>query len=106
MYKRFVISSLISLFMFFVLPMASAEDQPTQEESNEKDLVIIKGEIIEIAEDGNCIVVDTGVEKTKFLTTREFLNDEYLEVGDKVEVIGERTANGLRLVDYNYSYDE
>jgi len=106
MSKRFFVGCLISLFVFSVLPLTFAQNEYVQEEPEKENLVTVKGAITEIAEDGSYIIVDDGVDKTKFLTTKEFLDEEYLEVGDKLQVTGERTANGIKLVDYNYDYDD
>ncbi|MDP2922963.1 MAG: hypothetical protein Q8O30_04505 [Candidatus Omnitrophota bacterium] len=62
----------------------------------------IKGTIKEIAADGSSMVVDT----TKVLVTKELLEDSYLEVGDKVEVIVEKTDAGPRVKSCNYIFEE
>jgi hypothetical protein len=40
------------------------------------------------------------------LTTKEFLDDSYLEVGDNVEVTAEITDSGLKAKNYNYIFEE
>ncbi|MFA5008788.1 MAG: hypothetical protein WC546_06165 [Candidatus Omnitrophota bacterium] len=73
---------------------AQAVQQPKEE--------VIKGIIKEIAADGSYIVVDN----TKVLTTKEFIDDSYLEVGDNVEVTAQMTDAGLRAKNYNYIFEE
>jgi len=63
---------------------------------------VVKGIIKEIAADGSFIVIDN----TKVLTTKEFLDDSYLEVGDNVEVTAEATDAGLKAKNYNYIFEE
>lgn len=100
MYKKFFGGVLISVFTFSVLLLTFAQNQP------KKDLITVTGVIKEIAEDGSYIVVDDGVKGTKFITTKEFIEEEYLEVGDKVKASGEETSKGIELKDYEYSYDD
>lgn len=63
---------------------------------------VVKGIIKEIAADGSYIII----ENTKVLTTKEFLDDSYLEVGDNVEVTAEATDAGLKAKNYNYIFEE
>jgi len=68
--------------------------------------VVAEGTISEIASDGTSISVDTGKETVKFITTKDFIDEAYMEVGDKVKIAGEKTDTGLKLVDYDYVFDE
>jgi len=63
---------------------------------------VVKGIIKVIAADGSFIVI----ENTKVLTTKEFLDDSYLEVGDNVEVVAQATEAGLKAKNYNYIFEE
>lgn len=63
---------------------------------------MVKGIVKEIAEDGSFIVVN----ETKITTTKEFLEDSYLEIGDNVEITTEKTATGLKAVAYNYIFED
>jgi hypothetical protein len=40
------------------------------------------------------------------MTTKEFLEDSYLEVGDNVEITAENTDQGLKAKSYNYIFEE
>jgi len=71
-----------------------AAEQPKEE--------VVKGIIKEIAADGSFVVIDN----TKVLTTKEFLDDSYLEVGDNVEIAAEATDAGLKAKNYNYIFEE
>jgi len=77
-----------------------AEGTPKVAEQPKEE--VVKGIIREIAADGSFIVI----ENTKVLTTKEFLDDSYLEVGDNVEVIAEVTESGLLAKNYNYIFEE
>ena len=77
------------------------EEQPKQEQPKE-ELVTIKGTVKEIAKDKSYILVDD----TKILTTKEFLDESYLEVGDKVEITAQKVGDNLKAVDYNYIFEE
>lgn len=105
MHKKIFVGCLISAFAFTVLPLAFAQSW-SEEAAKEENLIVAKGEITEIAEDGSYITVDDEGEKTRFLTTKEFISEEYLEVGDKVKVYGEKTASGIKLTNYEYDYDD
>jgi len=72
------------------------------EEQPKEELVTIKGTVKEIAKDKSYILVDD----TKILTTKEFLDESYLEVGDKVEIAAQKVADGLKAVNYNYIFEE
>lgn len=78
----------------------AAEGTPKLAEQPKEE--VVKGIIKEIAADGSFIVIDS----TKVLTTKEFLDDSYLEVGDNVEVTAEMTDAGLKAKNYNYIFEE
>lgn len=81
-----------------VQPATEAASKPAEQPKEE----VVKGIIKEIAADGSFIVIDN----TKVLTTKEFLDDSYLEVGDNVEVTAEATDAGLKAKNYNYIFEE
>jgi ribosomal protein S1 len=81
-------------------PVAVKEAPAASKEANKDN--IIKGTVKEIAEDGSYLVVND----TKIAATKEFLDDSYLEVGDKVEITVEKTATGLKATNYNYVFEE
>jgi hypothetical protein len=83
-------------------PQGSTPAQATPQENKTANLSTIKGTVKEVAADKTYIVVDS----TKILTTKEFLAESYLEVGDKVEITTEKTNDGLKAVTYNYVFDE
>jgi hypothetical protein len=62
----------------------------------------IKGTVKQIAADSTYIIVDG----TKIFTTKEFLEDSYVEVGDKVEITIEKTEMGLKATSYDYVFDD
>ena len=62
----------------------------------------VRGTIKEIARDGSYILVDD----SKIITSEDFLTDSYLEVGDKVEITVEDTAQGLKALDYDYLFGD
>jgi hypothetical protein len=75
------------------------------ENVDSEDLVpenVIQGEIKEIASDGSYIIV----EETRIITTKEFLEDSYLAVGDKVEITVEGISPNLTAVSYSYLFEE
>ncbi|MCM8819954.1 MAG: hypothetical protein NC925_04070 [Candidatus Omnitrophica bacterium] len=74
----------------------------TGKQKAEENTTTIKGEIKEIAKDKTYIIV----EDTKILTTKEFVDEGYLEVGDKVEITAEKTKDGLKAISYNYIFEE
>jgi hypothetical protein len=87
------VSILILMFVFFVLNFGFAQ---------EADQIKIKGAVEKIAEDGSYIIVNS----QKISTTSEFLNDAYLEVGDNIEVVAEKSDQGLKIVSYEFTIDE
>lgn len=93
MAKRAYLIFLIAVFLFSAAGTGLAQ--------NEKE-EIVKGTIQEISKDGSYIVVDG----KKIVTTKEFLEESYLEVGDNVEITAQMTKNGLEALDYKYLYDE
>lgn len=76
-----------------------AIEQPKTEQSKEE---IVKGIIRQIAPDGSYIVIGD----TKILTTKEFIDDSYLEVDDNVEVAADKTDQGLKAKSCNYIFEE
>jgi hypothetical protein len=81
-----------------------AVDKPEAVSANDK--ITAEGTISDIAADGSSISVDTGKETVKFLTTKDFIDEAYMETGDKVKIVGEKTDAGVKLVDYDYVFDE
>jgi hypothetical protein len=82
----------------------STEPQKSPEQPKSKPTLeeTVKGVIKEISADGNYIIIDD----KKIMTTKELLEDSYLEVGDKVEVIAEKTDAGLQAKTCNYIFEE
>ncbi|MFA5271523.1 MAG: hypothetical protein WC412_04170 [Candidatus Omnitrophota bacterium] len=81
-------------------PKTEAEPQGTSQSVSQEE--VIKGVIKEIAVDGSFVVVND----TKILTTKEFLDDSYLEAGDNVEITAEKSEQGLKAKSYNYIFEE
>lgn len=107
MSKNILISSLVSVFVFSMLSFAFAENSaPATGENKEENQVVVSGTIVEIAQDGSYLVVDDTGKKTKFFTSKEFVESEYLEEGDRVKAYGKPSVQGLELVDYMYDYGE
>jgi hypothetical protein len=79
-----------------------SESQPQAAPQNVSQEEVVKGAIKEIAADGSYVVVND----TKVFTTKEFLEDSYLEVGDNVEITAEKTDQGLKAKSYNYVFEE
>ncbi len=123
MYKKFSYLFILSIFIFSVIAVAQpeqktpeaqaaqnaqatanvqqpAEGAPKAAEQPKEE--VVKGIIKEIAADGSSITIDN----TKVLTTKEFLDDSYLEVGDNVEVTAGVTDAGLKAKNYNYIFEE
>jgi len=63
---------------------------------------IVKGVIEEVAQDGSYIIVN----KQKINTAKDFVDEAYFEVGDKVKIEVKSSAQGLEAVDYEYIFDE
>jgi hypothetical protein len=113
MFKKIVFFFLVCLLGAFVSFAQENKDQPAiapavapvaapaAADQENKD-TIVKGTVKEIAKDGSYIMIDA----TKINTTKEFLEDAYLEVGDKVEITAKQDKDGLSAVDYNYIFDE
>lgn len=105
--KNILVSSLVSVFVFSMLSFAFAQNSaPAIEENKEEKQTVARGTIIEIAQDGSYIIVDDSAKKTKFFTSKEFVENEYLEEGDQIKAYGELNEQGLKLVDYMYDYGE
>ncbi len=81
-------------------PKAQVQPQTTPQSAPQEE--VVKGVIKEIANDGSYVIVND----TKILTTKEFLEDSYLEVGDNVEITAEKTDQGLKAKSYNYIFEE
>ena len=81
---------------------SQATQGSAQEKASEKEKIVVKGTVEKIAEDATSIVVNG----TTLLTTRELVEDVYLEVGDKVEVTAEKTDQGLKAQDISFFFEE
>jgi hypothetical protein len=90
----------------------SADDTatPSAPVSSDKPLaantVTVSGTISEIATDGSYLIINDGTNPVKFSTSKDFIDEAYMEVGDKVKTTGEKTADGLKLLDYDYIFDD
>jgi hypothetical protein len=116
MVKRFSYWFILSVFLLAGIATAQTEQKTTganalvvqekipavAEEAAQLKEEVVKGIIKEIAPDGSFIII----ENTKVLTTKEFLDDSYLETGDNVEVTAETTDSGLKAKNYNYIFEE
>jgi hypothetical protein len=112
--KRFSYLFILSTFLISAVAIAQVEQKASDAKATENagegvsQVVeqpkeeIVKGIIKEIAADGSFIVI----ENTKVSTTKEFLDDSYLEVGDNVEVVAQATEAGLKAKNYNYIFEE
>jgi len=74
--------------------------------TDESGFEMVTGQVTEIAEDGSYIVVSDGTQDSKFLTSRDALEEYGLEIGDEIEAYGIPTPRGLELIDCEYSYAE
>lgn len=70
--------------------------------AQEDDSVLLKGKIEQISEDGSYITIDG----QKVLTTKELAEEAYFELGDRVEIKAENSQEGLRVLSYEYIYEE
>ena len=120
MFKLFLFSCAVCSFVFAMPVFAQSPVEPSandknattdqaqpaksveQPQTNPSAEETVKGIIKEIAADGSYIVIDD----KKIMITKELLEDSYLEVGDKVEVITEKTAAGLQAKTCNYIFEE
>lgn len=87
------------LFLSFS-PLSFSQEKETKEEVASSDLKEIVGIVEEISEDGSFLIID----RQKVLTTQEFLDESFIEVGDRIKVFGEESPQGLKIVDYEYLY--
>lgn len=107
MSKNIFMSLLVSVFVFSVVSFSFVQSSASAtEENKEENQVVISGTIVEIAQDGSYLVVEDNGKKTKFFTSKEFVENEYLEEGDQIKAYGKPDAQGLKLVDYMYDYGE
>lgn len=68
----------------------------------EKDLVVIKGVIEKIDENGRCMMIDG----QKLLIPSEKVEDFYMEVGDPIKITARESEDGLTMIEYEYYIDE
>ncbi|MDD5773258.1 MAG: hypothetical protein PHX78_07315 [bacterium] len=73
--------------------------KPGVEEKVKKE---IRGKITEIAEDETYLKIGD----IKIITSKQFLKDSFVSVGDNIEIMAEETPKGLKALDYKYIYDE
>ncbi|MBN2120876.1 MAG: hypothetical protein JW734_07480 [Candidatus Omnitrophica bacterium] len=90
-----ILALLAVSFLLLVNTTGFTQGDPTAKET-------LNGTLTEIAEDGSYIMLDG----TKILVSQDFLDGFYLEVGDKAEIIAERTDQGLQAIDYDYAFDD
>lgn len=88
-----------------VTPSAQAAVNPAavspQKDGNASQETVT-GTVREIASDKSSIVVGT----TKLITTPAFVDESYMEVGDKVKVSTAKTPAGLAAVECSYVFDD
>lgn len=68
----------------------------------EKDLVVIKGVIEKIDENGRCMMIDG----QKLLIPSEKVEDFYMEVGDPIKITARESEDGLTMIEYECYIDE
>lgn len=68
----------------------------------EENQIVIEGQIEEVSADGNYIVINN----ERISVTQDFLEESYLEEGDEIKAIVEKTEDGLKIVEYQYIIDE
>jgi hypothetical protein len=121
MLKKGKVLFLIIIIQIFFVSTLRAQDESTKpddkqtlaeenkEENNkgkpdikEKTKQEIRGMITEIAENGTYLKIG----EKKIITSKQFLNDSFLAVGDNVEIMGEETPDGLKALDFKYIYEE
>lgn len=85
---------LLGIFLLSFFTLASFSFAQEEEET------IITGTVEEIAEDGDYVVVAG----QKIITTEDFLEDAYFEVGDKVKIAVENSEDGFKAIDYDYNF--
>lgn len=90
--RKYFFSLLACILLFSILCFS-------QEKNN---LIVVKGTVETIAADGSYIIVDG----KKILTSKEFIENYYLEPEDAVEVMAENKEEGLTAVDCQYIFTE
>lgn len=70
--------------------------------SQEAGETVIEGVIEKIAEDSSSILVAG----TTIITSPEFIDGHYLEVGDKVKITVQEETTGLIAIDCTYVFDD
>ncbi len=96
----------IAVSFYIFTNLSFAQDTPAKEASVTVDKVTAEGLITEVAADQTYIVVGEGDKAVKFMTSPEFLQDAYLEVGDHIKAYGEKDTAGIKLIDYEYVVEE
>lgn len=86
----------------FGTPTDAARQDAVIEKKLQKDSTIISGTVREMANDKSYIVI----EGTKILTSPEFIEETYVEVGDKVRISVVKTPQGLKAEECSYVFDE
>lgn len=71
----------LHIFIIHIFLLLSAINSPLY--ANEANLEVVKGVITEVAKDSSYIVVN----KQKIKTNKKFINDNYIQKGDKVAVV-------------------
>lgn len=90
MYRKILIFSLVIMCSLSGFAFAPAEEEAQR---------TVSGVIQQIDPDGGYIVVDG----EKIITSREFVEEAYFEVGDDVTIFTEETKDGPKAVDYEYN---
>lgn len=96
--KKYLGLFLILFFAFSILDLGFSQEESSRETPKE----IIKGKIEKIAEDGTYIIVDG----KKIMTPKEFLEEAYFEVDDKVAITVKKSKDGVEAVSYEYIFEE
>lgn len=103
--RRIGVESLAVIFVI-ILGLFFSYTYSQENVENKSATKRIVGVVKEIAEDGSKIVLNDTQKDIVILTTKEFLNYSYLEVGDEVEIIAKETSAGLHAVDFNYIFEK
>lgn len=99
MAKKILIPSMVFLLAISLANLSFAQEAKTEQEKSE---VVIKGTVKEIAADASYVVVDD----TNISTTKDFLENSFLEVGDKVEITAQKDEQGLKAISYRYVFED
>lgn len=102
MLKKSSVLFLIIIFQIIFVSILCAQDKSTKPDFTENSKQKIRGKITEIAEDETYIKIG----EKKIITSKQFLNDFFITVGDNVEIMVEEIPEGVKALDSKYICDE